>query len=110
MNISPANAPYRFSELTTGTSILVEWPEGAWVPYFGARLAMVFMSRQFDDHTLPHQTFYTFTPGLVGGLKLRLSKHWGIAARGRIHYLFYNIEQNRSLGYWELATLLSYEL
>jgi len=110
LNLSALNVPYRFSELTLGTSILVEWPEGILVPYLGARLAMVFMSRQFDDRTLPDQNFYTFTPGLVGGLKLRISRNWGIEVRGRVHYLFYNIEQNRSLGYWELATLLSYEL
>src|SRR5215472_12203437 len=110
LNLSALNVPYKFSEVTVGTSILVEWPEGILVPYLGARLAMVFMSRQFDDRTLPDQNFYTFTPGLVGGLKLRISRHWGIEARGRVHYLFYNIEQNRSLGYWELATLLSYEL
>jgi len=110
LNLSALNVPYKFSELTLGTSILVEWPEGILVPYLGARLAMVFMSRQFDDRTLPDQNFYTFTPGLVGGLKLRISRNWGIEVRGRVHYLFYNIEQNRSLGYWELATLLSYEL
>ncbi len=110
LNLSALNVPYRFSELTVGTSILVEWPEGNWVPYLGTRLAMVFMSRHFDDRALPNQNFYTFTPGLVGGLKLRISRNWGIEARGRVHYLFYNIEQNRSLGYWELATLLSYEL
>jgi hypothetical protein len=30
-------------------------------------------------------------------------------ARTRVHYLLYNVDENRSLGYWELATALSYE-
>jgi hypothetical protein len=110
LNLTGLDLPYRFSELTVGSSILVEWPEGDFVPYVGARLALVLMSRQFDDQTLPNQNFYTFSPGIVAGLKFRISRNWGIAARTRIHYLLYNVEQNRSLGYWELATLLTYEM
>ena len=110
LNLTGLNLPYRFSELTVGTSVLVEWPEGDFVPYLGARLAMVMMSRQFDDQVLPNQNFYTFSPGIVLGLKYRISRNWGITARSRVHYLLYNIEQNRSLGYWELAALLTYEM
>jgi len=109
LNLVALSLPYRFSELTLGSSILVEWPEGDWVPFVGGRLAMMVMSRQFDDAQLPKQNFYTFSPGLVGGLKYRLSRNWGITARGRIHYLLYNVDENRSLGYWELATAVSYE-
>jgi hypothetical protein len=29
--------------------------------------------------------------------------------RGRVHYLLYNVEENRSLGYWELSLGLSYD-
>src|SRR5262249_8708782 len=65
LTLAARNCPYKSSEVTVGPSILVEWPEGILVPYLGARLAMVFMSRQFDDRTLPDQNFYTFTPGLV---------------------------------------------
>jgi hypothetical protein len=110
LNLAGLSLPYRFSELTVGTSILVEWPEGDFVPFLGTRLAMVLMSRQFDDRVVPNQSFYTFSPGLVAGLKFRISRHWGIAARARVHYLLYNIEQDRSLGYWEIATLLTYEM
>jgi hypothetical protein len=110
LNTGALNFPYRFGELTVGSSILVEWPEGDWVPYFGGRLAMVLMTREFDDPQLPKQTFDTFSPGLVGGLKYRVSRNWGITARGRAHYLLYNVEQNRSLGYWDLALLVTYEM
>jgi hypothetical protein len=110
LSVGGASLPYRFGELTVGSSILVEWPEGDWVPYFGGRLAMVLMTRRFDDPLLPRQNFDTFSPGLVGGLKYRVSRNWGITARGRAHYLLYNVEQNRSLGYWDLAFLVTYEM
>jgi hypothetical protein len=110
LSLPGLNVSYRFSELTAGTTIMVEWPEGDFVPSVGARLAVVVMSRQFDDRLLPDQNFYTFSPGLVAGLKFRLSRNWGISGRGRVHYLLYNIEGNHSLGYWELAALLTYEM
>ena len=36
--------------------------------------------------------------------------HFQRVARGRLHYLLYNVDEDRSLGYWELATMVSYDL
>ena len=68
------------------------------------------MNRTFEDPTLPKQFFSTLSPGMVGGFKLRLVGDFGLLVRGRVHYLLYNVDENRSLGYWELASAVSYEL
>jgi hypothetical protein len=102
--------PFHFSEVGLGTSMLVEWPHARLTPFVGARLALLLMNRTFDDSTLPAQQFSTLSPGVVGGLKLSLFGELGLIVRGRIHYLLYNVDENRSLGYWELASAVSYDL
>jgi len=67
------------------------------------------MSRKFDDRTIPDQFFATFTPGLVAGLRYQLADSFVLFGRGRVHYLLYNIDENRSLGYWELSAGLAYD-
>ncbi|MHB8877444.1 MAG: caspase family protein, partial [Myxococcaceae bacterium] len=110
LNAGQFELRYRYSEVSLGATILAEWPEGRLVPFAGFRLGADLMSREFTDTVLPSQAFYTFTPGLVGGLKIRLSRRWGVTGRARVHYLLYNIDETRNFGYLELATLLSYEL
>jgi hypothetical protein len=103
--------PFRFSELTLGTTLAPEWRLGhsAVSTFGGLRLAFVVMSRKFDDRTVPDQFFATFTPGLVAGLRYRLSDSFTLVGRGRVHYLLYNIDENRSLGYWELSAGMAYD-
>jgi len=103
--------PFRFSELTAGTTLAAEWRfgEGRLSASLGLRLAFVVMSRKFDDTTVPDQFFATFTPGLVGGLRYRLSRSLSAFGRGRVHYLLYNVDENRSLGYWELCAGVAYD-
>ena len=103
--------PFRFSELTAGTTLAAEWKFrfGDMAVFAGLRLAVVLMSRKFDDSTIPDQFFATFTPGLVGGLRYRLSRSFALLGRGRVHYLLYNVDENRSLGYWELSAGVAYD-
>jgi hypothetical protein len=103
--------PFRFAELTVGGSLFREWPlAGSRLSAFvGGRVALMLMTRTFEAAELPHQSFSTFSPGLATGLRYRLAGSLGALVRARIHYLLYNVEANRSLGYWELAAALSYE-
>ncbi len=103
--------PYRFGELALGSSLFAEWPtaSGRWTPFFGARIAFLFMTRTFEHSAIPTQNFSTFSPGLLGGLRYRLGAEFSLVARARTHYLLYNIDANRSLGYWELALAMAYE-
>jgi hypothetical protein len=103
--------PFQFSELTAGTTLAAEWRFhfGDLAAFAGVRLAVILMSRKFEDPTIPNQFFATFTPGLVGGMRYRLSRSFALLGRGRVHYLLYNIDENRSLGYWELSTGVAYD-
>jgi hypothetical protein len=104
-----AAAPFRFSELQLATSLVVEWPHRWVTPFVGGRLAMLLMTRKFDMDAFPAQYFSTLSPGLVAGAAFHWSRHWGVSLRGRLHYLLYNVDENRSLGYWELATAVNYD-
>jgi hypothetical protein len=101
--------PFRFSEISLASSITVEWPHRVVTPFVGARLALLLMTRRFDDDAFPPQFFSTLSPGLVGGATVHLTRNLGLLARARLHYLLYNVDENRSLGYWELATAVTYD-
>ncbi len=101
---------YRYTLLGVGTSLVVEWPSGALVPFVGARLAWMAMVRNFEEPSLPDQYYTVFTPGVVGGVRLRLPGRFELTGRGRVHYLVYNVDEQRSLGYWELGMLITYRL
>jgi hypothetical protein len=105
-----ATAPFRFSTLQAATTIAVEWPHGALTPFVGGRLALLFMTRRFEDDAFPAQYFSTASPGVVGGVRWHFTRDFGLVLRGRVHYLLYNVDENRSLGFWELATAVSYDL
>ena len=73
-------------------------------------LGLLVMSRHFADDAYPAQFFATLSPGLVAGGALRLTRHASVTAGGRLHYLLYNVDGDKSLGYWELAGMVSYDL
>jgi hypothetical protein len=108
--VTSVGAPFRFSEASLGSSLLVEWPGRYVTPFVGGRLAMLLMGRRFTDDVYPAQFFSTLSPGMVGGVAFRIMEHTSLVTRGRLHYLLYNVDQDRSLGYWELAALVSYDL
>jgi len=110
--VNTVGAPFKFSEMSLASSLMVEWPGRVVTPYVGGRLAMLLMGRTFTDESAmyPAQFFSTLSPGLVGGAAFRIMKNTSLVARGRLHYLLYNIDEDRSLGYWELAGMVSYDL
>ena len=101
---------YRYSLVTLGGSALYEFRQQTnWVPFAGLRVGLNLMSREFSEPALPKQTYTTMSPGLVAGLKYRISTNFSVMARGRLHYLLYNIDETRNLGYAEAGLLLQYE-
>jgi hypothetical protein len=102
--------PFQFSEFSFGTSLGPEWPlyEGRLRLHLGMRLALLLLQREFEDNAIPKQFFATFTPGLVGGIHVEIGGGFSLQTRGRCHYLLYNVEENRSLGYWELSAEVQY--
>ena len=110
VNLPTASLPFKFSELSLASSMVVEFPGRLITPFVGGRLALLLMGREFEGSALPKQFFSTLSPGIVGGLGYRFSRTLELTVRGRVHYLLYNVDENRSLGYWELATAVSYDL
>jgi hypothetical protein len=106
--------PYEMTELGAGLSLYREWPilDGRLTPFAGGRLAFLLLGRAFEGAgaTVPKQAFATFSPGIVAGLRAELPAGFAFAARGRVHYVLYNLaEQSRSLAYLELGGQLGYE-
>jgi uncharacterized caspase-like protein len=109
------NARYQSSNLAFGATLLSEWPDGQWVPMVGVRLALNLYYREFLDERLvlrlPNDTqnYYSMSPGLVAGLKFRITRSVGLVARARLHYLPYSLGESKNLGYLEVASLVTYE-
>ena len=95
---------------TFGAALFYEWFQSdRFIPFAGIHLSFNIMSREFTDAALARQSYSTFTPGIVGGLKIRLSKNISAVARARVHYLLYNVDETRSLGSADFGALLDYE-
>lgn len=101
---------YDYSLVTFGAALFYEWnQEGRWIPFGGLHLSFNLMNRTFTDSAIAQQTYSVFTPGALGGLKVRLTKSVSIIARARVHYLLYNVDETRSLGSADFGLLLDYE-
>jgi uncharacterized caspase-like protein len=104
--------PERFFETTGGASLWRDFAVGeAWTVSLGVRVAFLYLSRTFQNHPeLPDQSFFTITPGLTTALSWRFADRWSAVARGRVNYLFYNVDKAQNLGYAELALGVDYAL
>lgn len=101
---------YQYSRVSFGGAVLYEFgQDGTWVPFGGVHVAFDLMSRTFDDPAFPTQSYSVITPGGVLGLKVRLTKRFSAVARGRVHYLLYNVDEARSLGSADVGLLINYE-
>jgi len=101
--------PFHFTEASVASSLIVEWPHRTFTPFVGGRLALLLMNRTFQDNAFPSQFFSTLSPGIVAGVAYHFTRSTSVVARARLHYLLYNVDQDRSLGYWELATMVAYD-
>ncbi|MFY0575875.1 caspase family protein [Cystobacter fuscus] len=99
---------YRYSVVTAGTSLLVEWPLGRVSPFVGPRLAYLGMQRDFEDPNFPDQRYGMLTPGLVAGVRWRPMERVEFTGNLRAHYFFYNVDYERSLGFWEFLVIAKY--
>ncbi|HEX3901699.1 MAG TPA: caspase family protein [Polyangia bacterium] len=107
--VASVGAPFHFTEVSVASSLTVEWPTRYLTPFVGGRLALLLMNRTFQDNAFPAQFYATLSPGLVAGAAYHLSRSTSVVARARLHYLLYNVDGNQSLGYWELATMVTYD-
>ncbi len=107
-----APLPEKFLELTGGASLWRDFALGdAWTLSLGARVAFIYLARSFDGRSdLPSQNFFTLTPGLQTALSWKFAQRWSAVARGRVNYLFYNVDKAQNLGYAEFGLGVDYAL
>ncbi len=103
--------PVRFGEVAGGVSIWKDLRRGPLTLSGGARLAFVWLGRSFPPvENLPSQYFFTVTPGLTASAAWRFTRRLSAVARVRVSYLFYNVDENRSLGFAEALAGVEYAL
>lgn len=101
----------RFSEVAGGASLWRDWTVGPATLSAGGRVAFVWLGRTFDrQEQLPRQFFFSVTPGLTAAAAWRLGPRASLLARLRVSWLFYNVDENRSLGYADALLGVEYAL
>lgn len=90
------------SELTAGAGLtsalrLTDWLEATGL----VRLGYILLAREFVNGELATQALSTLAPGVGVGLDFRLAS-WLTAGVGvRVHYMFFNVDDQRSLAYMD---------
>jgi len=101
----------RFAELSGGASLWRDLDAGPVTFSLGGRLAFIGLARRFPGRAdLPSQWFFTVSPGITTAATWHVTERLAAVARLRGHYLFYNVDQNMSLGYAELLLGVEYAL
>jgi uncharacterized caspase-like protein len=101
----------RFAEIAGGASLWKDFHLGRLTLSAGGRVGFTWLGRSFDEaEGLPSQYFFTVTPGVTGGAAWRLGRRLSAVARVRVSYLFYNVDENRSLGFAEGLLGVEYAL
>jgi hypothetical protein len=103
--------PVRFAEAAGGASLWKDFHAGRLTLSAGGRVGFTWLARSFAEaEGLPSQHFFTVTPGLTGAAAWRLARRLSAIARVRVSYLFYNVDENRSLGFAEGLLGVEYAL
>lgn len=102
--------PVRFGELGGGATLWRDFGlNDSLTVSLGARIAFLFISRNFPGHSeLPQQSFFTLTPGLQTALSWQFTQRFSTVLRGRLNYLFYNVDKPQNLGFFEAALGVDY--
>lgn len=103
--------PVRFAEAAGGASLWRDLTRGPLTVSLGVRVAFTWLTRSFGPaEELPSQYFFTVTPGLTGAAAWRFTRRLSAVGRVRLSYLFYNVDENRSLGFAEGLLGVEYAL
>ena len=101
----------RFAELAAGASLWRDWELGPATLSAGGRMGITWLTRTFDKaEQLPSQYFFTITPGLTGAAAWHFSPSLSAVARLRVSWLFYDVDRNQRLGFFEGLVGVEYAL
>lgn len=101
--------PYRYGVFAVGGTFMWEYAPLIIVPVVGIRIGFQSMTREFIGTDLPKQNYMVLTPGLLLGVRFRIFKGFNVGVKARLHYLLYNVDEVRNLGFLDLSGMLSYE-
>jgi hypothetical protein len=101
--------PVSFDEVAGGIALWRDFRRGPLTASAGLRVAFTWLGRSFPaGEDLPAQYFFTVTPGLTGAVAWRLSHRVSALARARVSYLFYDVDEDRSLGFFDALLGVEY--
>ncbi|MEO1483072.1 MAG: caspase family protein [Myxococcota bacterium] len=92
--------------LTARTRLYRDWLTG----HGSVRLGIIRIGREFNDGSGAPQALSTFTPGLGAVVKAQLADWLSLGVQLRLHYMFFNLDENRSLTFLDGGGLLSIHL
>jgi hypothetical protein len=100
---------YRYGVFAVGGTFMWEYAPSIVVPVIGIRVGFQTMTREFIDSDIPKQSYSVLVPGVVLGVRFRIFKGFNIGVKARLHYMLYNVDEVRNLGFLDLSGMLSYE-
>ncbi len=103
--IGPINTSYGYTAFTAGAALPWRFP----LPWSdrlqllaGPRLSVVYLQKTYKLDLVPSQSYFTFTPGLMGGISWQTGR-LTIGAEAQVDFLLLKVDgKNRSSGFGEL--------
>ena len=103
--VGPVNTTYGYTVFTAGASLPWRFPVGLndrLQLLGGPRLSMVYLNKSYKLDVVPSQSYFTFTPGLMGGISWQTGRLI-IGAEAQVDFLLLKVDgRNRSTGFGEL--------
>ena len=103
--VGPVNTSYGYTAFSAGVALpwrfALPWSDRLHL-LAGPRLSMLYIQRTYQLDLVPSQSYFTFTPGLVGGLSWQTGR-LTIGMEAQIDFLLLKVDgRNRSTGFGEL--------
>jgi hypothetical protein len=77
--------PFRYSSIEVGVSAPFGWRVGKFSLFVGPRVAALWLSRSFELEAYSGgQSYFTMSPGVMGGLAYSLTERWELSAQGNL--------------------------
>jgi hypothetical protein len=101
----PVNTSYGYTAFSAGVALpwrfALPWSDRLHL-LAGPRLSMLYIQRTYQLDLVPSQSYFTFTPGLMGGLSWQTGR-LTIGMEAQVDFLLLKVDgENRSTGFGEL--------
>jgi len=104
-SLGPVSAPFSYNAFSGGVSLPWRFPvllDGRFSLVAGPRLSAVYLQRSLKVEVAAPQSFFTLTPGLLGGIAYERG-HFTLGAEAQVDFVLVRVDnENRSSGFAEL--------